>query len=161
MFTSTSHCCTDNGVSKLLEITTTLPLGEDAFKSLFLSRPPSVSSLFLLCNVSCCPHLSGSPSCFSRGLVMTLMGLLHTYEGLVIACAFLGVTKASFFSLEYLIYLCRCFSLGGILLDYTAPSSSPSYSLVKDRTNCSTSWLPRLRNSGQHDQRSERNSGWI
>ncbi|KEF58777.1 uncharacterized protein A1O9_03620 [Exophiala aquamarina CBS 119918] len=43
------------------------------------------------------PSIWISILCFSWGLVMTLMGLVHTYEGLVIARIFLGVTEAGFF----------------------------------------------------------------
>lgn len=35
--------------------------------------------------------------CFSWGLVMTLMGLATSYEGLIVARLFLGVAEAGFF----------------------------------------------------------------
>jgi len=43
------------------------------------------------------PSIWISILCFSWGLVMTLMGLVTTYEGLVAARIFLGVTEAGFF----------------------------------------------------------------
>jgi hypothetical protein len=43
------------------------------------------------------PSIWISILCFSWGLVMTLMGLVSTYQGLVIARVFLGVTEAGFF----------------------------------------------------------------
>ncbi|KAL2784653.1 major facilitator superfamily domain-containing protein [Aspergillus keveii] len=44
--------------------------------------------------------------CFSWGLVMTLMGLVNSYEGLVIARIFLGVAEAGFFpAAAYLLTL--------------------------------------------------------
>lgn len=43
------------------------------------------------------PSIWISILCFSWGLVMTLMGLVNSYEGLIAARIFLGVTEAGFF----------------------------------------------------------------
>lgn len=43
------------------------------------------------------PSLWISVLLFSWGLVMTLMGIVKTYEGLLVARFFLGVTEAGFF----------------------------------------------------------------
>jgi MFS family permease len=53
------------------------------------------------------PSIWISILCFAWGLVMTLMGLVTTYHGLIVARFFLGVAEAGFFpAATYLLTLC-------------------------------------------------------